>query len=352
MLRLNRSLKEKIYLLLANQLSLTHWKFNVRGQSNRIYEQNLTPNSYSCSCPDHSTKHTFCKHLLFLLVRVATQLDLAEIMCENKKNWNSVAFDICSSSWVDRLKNHINTNKCNMDANAIGSDCSVCFEEMKSDEKLVRCITTCKNYFHDNCISMWLSTNHDTCPLCRGKWIQNNENELVVNILKPTIVDNPIELKPEPVLIQEPEITSDIEDNIQEPNNNIEENYTKIIPCDPNKFKLYIADEDMNVNKFQIKNKLPKDKKNIIYYEFIKTEKIPSWKKVLLMDKNTNEIFSGDNTKKIAKLKFCSYNNQIKCSPTDIPNYYVFLISFNGNNKITKNQRIIHEIIDDNVIDA
>jgi hypothetical protein len=70
------------------------------------------------------------------------------------------------------------------------------------------------------------------------------------------------------------------------------------------------------------------------------------------MDKNTNEIFSGDNTKKLAKLKFCSYNNQIKCSPTDIPNYYVFLISFNGNNKITKNQRIIHEIIDDNVIDA
>jgi hypothetical protein len=355
MLRLNRSLKEKIYLLLANQVSLTHWKFNVRGQSNRIYEQNLTPNSYSCSCPDHSTKHTFCKHLLFLLVRVAIQMDLAGVITEDKKNWNSVAFEICSSSWIERLKNHINNteNVNNVDANAIGNDCSVCFEEMKEDEKLVKCTTTCKNYFHDNCISMWLSTNHDTCPLCRAKWLAEENNDLVVNILKPTIINEPEpELIPEPILepILEPEIEPDI--NFEELLRKIKEEETKIIPCDPNKFKLYIADEDMNVSKFQIKNKLPKDGKNIIYYEFIKTEKIPFFKKVLLMDKNTNEIFSGDNTKKIAKLKFCSYNNQIKCSPTDIPNYYVFLISFNGNNKITKNQRIIHEIIDDNVIDA
>ncbi len=380
MLRLNRSLKERIYLLLANQVSLTHWKFNVRGQSNRIYEQNLTPTLYSCSCPDHSTKHTFCKHLLFLLVRVATQLDLAEVITENKNNWNSVAFEICSSSWIERLKNHINNteNGNNVNSNAIGNDCSVCFEEMKENEKLVKCTTTCKNYFHDNCISMWLSTNHDTCPLCRAKWLAEENNDLVVNILKPNIINEPIELTHEPpltleeltsiltpedympdlqqqneIITPEPEIISEQNINTEELLRMFKEDETKIFHCDPNKYKLYIVDEDMNVSKFQIKNKIKKDRKNNIYYEFIKTEKIPFYKKVLLMDKNTNEIFSGDNTKKIANLKCSGYkDNQIKCSPTDIPKYYVFLMSFNGNTKITKNQKIIHEIVDDDIIDA
>ena len=280
MLRLNRSLKEKIYLLLANQLSLTHWKFNVRGQSNRIYEQNLTTNSYSCSCPDHSTKHTFCKHLLFLLVRVATQNDLAEIICENKKNWSSVAFDICSSSWVDRLKNHINANNNNtVDANAVGSDCSVCFEEMKSNEKLVKCITTCKNYFHDNCISMWLSTNHDTCPLCRGKWIQNDENELVVNILTPVIS----EPASEPVSALEP--ASELE---------------KLYKVNKTAYNYYTIEEECTIKGFCNKIGIKLSKYDV-YYEFIKPQIIEFYRKLIIVNKITGDMFIGDDTIKLAK---------------------------------------------------
>ncbi len=193
MLRLKRSLSEKIYLLSATQVSNTHWKFNVRGQSKKIYEQNLQPELFSCSCPDHTTKHTFCKHLLFLVARVAIQMELAGTISENKSNWNNNAFNTCALSWISRLKNHINKEKkTDVDIDAIGNDCPICFEVMKEGESLVKCVTTCKKFFHKDCMSLWLSSDHDTCPLCRADWVEATEepDELVVNILPtPTVSD-------------------------------------------------------------------------------------------------------------------------------------------------------------------
>ncbi len=356
--RLRKSLNERIYLLSANQISLIHWKFNVRGQSNRIYEQNLKPELYSCSCPDHTTKHTFCKHLLFLLVRVATQMDLAAIITENKKNWNSVVFEICAASWLDRLKNHINTPKTQNTCKAIGSDCSVCFEEMKKDEKIVNCTTTCKNYFHDNCISMWLSTGHDTCPLCRAKWLIQENNDLVVNILQEHIEKEIVEIEQD--VEQEKKIKQKAaEDGKKEQlelksQGIFEENDDyKLTLCNSDNFILYTVDEDMNLSKFEIQNYISKDfKKHIIYYEFIKPEIIPFFKEILLMNKTTNKIYRGDDIKKIAKINCSGYkDNQKKCNPTDIPNYCVFLRSFHGNTKVKKNQKILYEIKYDEEID-
>lgn len=191
MLRLKRSLNEKIYLLAATQVSNNHWKFNVRGQSKKVYEQNLKPDLFSCSCPDHTTKHTFCKHLLYLVARVAIQMELAGTISENKNNWTDNAFNTCALSWISRLKNHINKEKkTEVNTEAIGDACPICFEDMKETESLVKCVTTCKKYFHQDCIKLWLSSDHDTCPLCRADWVESEEtpDELVVNILPPTEV--------------------------------------------------------------------------------------------------------------------------------------------------------------------
>jgi hypothetical protein len=300
MLRLNRSLNERIYLLSASQLSLTHWKFSVRGQSKRIYEQNLGPKLFSCSCPDHITKHTFCKHLLFLVSRVAVQIDLASIISEDKKNWTSVSFDICASSWINRLKNHIN-KETKVDTNAIGNDCSVCFEEMKEGEKLVKCITTCKNYFHDDCLSLWLSSGHDTCPLCRAKWSQDdNCNELVVNILEPSseIVENEL-------------------NQLSEAN---------VIKCDPSIYKVFTIDEDINISEYCKKKNL-KYKNGCIYYQFIKKQSISLDKDLIMMDKSTGILY---------------INND------NLTNYTLFIQAKSAVKKLIKDQKIIYKM-DNNI---
>jgi hypothetical protein len=344
MQRLDKSLKERIYLLLANQISLTHWKFNVRGQSNRIYEQNLTSNSYSCSCPDHSTKHTFCKHLLFLLVRVATQMDLAEIICDNKNNWNSVAFDICSSSWIERLKNHINSNN-NVDKNAVGSDCSICFEEMKSDEKLVKCITTCKNYFHNSCISMWLSTGHDNCPLCRGKWIKTDtNNELVVNILSKPIQE-PIQENNQD---DDDDEISDVADIDTDDENFIKNNIVKdLYFVNANEYQRYKVEEDCTIKGFCNKVGIILSKHDI-YYEFIKPEVIETSRNLIIINKNTGDIYIGNHTKTLAKTNQSVYYTNSKgervnkiSKPIPDLRYMVFIKSISSHKKLYKDQEII-----------
>ncbi len=189
MLRLTKSLSEKIYLLYANQISESQWDFKVRGQSKNIYQQTLTSSQFSCSCPDHKTKQTFCKHLLFLVARVAIQMNIASNLSNDKTLWSINYFNDCSKSWIERLKSRIaeNQNKPkSTDCSMIGNDCPVCFEEMKEGESLVKCITTCKNYFHNECINLWLSSGHNNCPLCRALWVTENEEENIEVILLPT----------------------------------------------------------------------------------------------------------------------------------------------------------------------
>jgi NAD-dependent SIR2 family protein deacetylase len=49
-------------------------------------------------------------------------------------------------------------------------DCSICFE-IYGKEKVSQC-QECKNFFHKECISIWLrKSSRTTCPLCRSEWI-------------------------------------------------------------------------------------------------------------------------------------------------------------------------------------
>jgi hypothetical protein len=174
--KLERALRERIYLLTANQ-STNLWEFTVKGQSSKIYTQKLTPESFSCTCPDHYLKKGFCKHLLFLLSRVANQTEIAVIVCENKSKWNDELFMICSVLWLERLKSRqatvvsqVNEDIAKKLKDAVGENCSVCFEEICANDRLLICETTCKNVFHNDCLQMWFNTGHDNCPLCRAKW--------------------------------------------------------------------------------------------------------------------------------------------------------------------------------------
>ncbi len=185
--KLERALQQRIYLLSVNQETTDLWNFSVKGESKNIYKQKFTSTHFSCSCPDHILKKGFCKHLLFLLARVADLKEIAAIVCESKYKWGSEFFNICSQQWTKRIlslgkknekqsTNDIDNNDNNNKQNIwVGSDCSICFEELKEKENIIQCVSTCKNYFHNDCIQMWLNTNHNSCPLCRATWNENKK---------------------------------------------------------------------------------------------------------------------------------------------------------------------------------
>ena len=165
--RLIKALNEKMYLLSAIQKDDNNeWTFNVRAQSTNIYEQCLNETTYSCSCPDHQTKRTFCKHLLFLVVRVAKQFDLgAQLIQRPKSTWKINTFQACAKSWTSCLSHLIKTSVVSED---IDNQCAICFDDLGT-ENLVKCSQMCQKKYHKICIEKWLERSK-TCPMCRANW--------------------------------------------------------------------------------------------------------------------------------------------------------------------------------------
>jgi len=166
-------------LLSAHQTE-NEWTFHVRCPSTKTYEAQLGRTTFSCSCPDHQGKKTFCKHLLFLVARVACQMELAaEISKKYKTGWKESAFNACVLSWTNRLS-HLITSATYAPVSicSIEGTCCICFESIEAldPSATVQCVTTCKNWFHTQCIASWNNHGHHTCPLCRADW-----NKVVVD---------------------------------------------------------------------------------------------------------------------------------------------------------------------------
>jgi hypothetical protein len=181
--RLIKSLSEKMYLLSAIQKETNdEWSFKVRGQSNNVYEQCLTANKYTCSCPDQQSKNNFCKHLLFLIVRVAKQYELGALLAQKPKtSWKKSSFEACSNSFIACLS-HLIKESINISHD---DSCLICFENLDS-ENLVECSLTCHKHFHKKCIDLWLE-HGTTCPNCRTEWNETNNKEEEISHIPATI---------------------------------------------------------------------------------------------------------------------------------------------------------------------
>lgn len=169
--RLIKSLSEKMCLLSAIHND-NKWSFKVRGTTNNIYEQQFCSNSYSCSCPDQQGKKSFCKHLLFLVVRVAKQFEIGNDLAQRPKTtWKDSVFLACSKSWIQCLSHLINPHSTVLPSDDI---CGICFEDIGTTN-LVECSSMCHKHYHSICIERWLE-HGTTCPNCRTEWNNNIVN--------------------------------------------------------------------------------------------------------------------------------------------------------------------------------
>ena len=160
-------------LLFASQKE-NEWNFKVRGQTNNVYEQKLTPTTFSCSCPDQKGKGTFCKHLLFLVVRAGKQYELGGQLAQRPKTtWKNTSFNACSASWTMCLSHLV--GKPSPIKTEIDGFCAICFEDLGT-VGLTECSTTCHKHFHKECIDRWLE-HGTTCPNCRCEWTENKEEK-------------------------------------------------------------------------------------------------------------------------------------------------------------------------------
>jgi hypothetical protein len=367
--RFSKALKERIYLLSASQISNEEWNFNIRGQSNKVYKQILTPTKFSCACPDHCLRKGFCKHLLFLICRVAVNQSLAKELFENNNKWNLNIFNCISFLLIDRLKNRMENNKPKeISCNAIGSDCSICFEEMKNGEIFSQCLTTCKNYFHKECIDLWTNSGHNNCPLCRGRWITkdnvqgSDDINLEISLLNessPAIqpVAQPVAEVTQVAQVVQPSQPvaqhSNVDSFSSSSSSDDEDDYTPSVTRTPirattdiitsyNNIRIIKSFNDANIKDVCSRNNIQYKNGNV-YYEFLKAEKINNKKKIILMDKRSNDLFEGGCARDIIGISDMDINADINIKPGTLPDFYIFIQSTSPNRKILKNQRVIYK---------
>ena len=189
-----RGLKQKMFLLGANKKDSqeNNWNFKVKGTTND-YNIDINSTEINCSCPDFQTRGRICKHLYFIIGRIAQCEDMlvtleSDIEKGDRGSFlNETELNLLSCQLMIRLiqrLSKLDTQKrsdnpqVNMD-----EDCTICYEELKIGE-LVECRhgnePSCHNYFHKDCIQNWLEQGSG-CPLCRRIWVSfdnNNDNNI------------------------------------------------------------------------------------------------------------------------------------------------------------------------------
>lgn len=168
LLRIDRALKQPIYLISADYEDNDNWKFKVQGYSGNHYNISINPYEYNCTCPDYIQRGQICKHIYFIIGRVAQDQNCLLRLTKDKN-----PFDI-KSDLTDALKIRL-SGRLNNDNNDVVDicnnieeygDCCICFEEITSNTNNFQC-SLCKNYIHISCINRWIKNNNN-CPLCRN----------------------------------------------------------------------------------------------------------------------------------------------------------------------------------------
>lgn len=118
---------------------------------------------------------------------------------------------------------------------------------------------------------------------------------------------------------------------------------TEVTPCNPAKFQVLDVDEDCSIKEFVEKMGLP-FKRGRGFYEFTKPETIQQNKEIILMKKDSGDLYEGSGARTLANL--ISYDEKKKIKPTDIDEYRVFIQSTSYNRRLIKDTKFLYEVDD------
>lgn len=111
--------------------------------------------------------------------------------------------------------------------------------------------------------------------------------------------------------------------------------------CPPAKYQVLTVDRDMSIKEFVAENGL-EFKAGKGFYEFTKPETISPKKLVVLMKKDTHQLYEGNHARKIAKIG----KETKKYKPTDLADYRMFIQSTSYNRKLIAGQGFLYEAAD------
>lgn len=160
-LRLNRALTQRIYVVRREE-NTSGIHFLMMGNSGTKYSLSIKNDlSMSCACPDHTLNDNFCKHLIFLCIKVlGLTVDRTFHISQGKLEQETFQ-QLRKETVITTTPTALNKT----------DSCSICIEEF--GEQSVECCQTCSNFFHAMCLFKWFeNTEKPTCVLCRAEWFR------------------------------------------------------------------------------------------------------------------------------------------------------------------------------------
>ena len=112
-------------------------------------------------------------------------------------------------------------------------------------------------------------------------------------------------------------------------------------PCPPTKFQVFNVSDDIGIKEFCELMSI-RFAKGRGFYEFIKPEIVQPGKEIVLMNRETGDLYEGDVARAIAGIGANAEKAKIK--PGDLPKYRIFIQSTSVNRKLLKNQGFLYEV--------
>ncbi len=170
--RLERALSQRLYLIDANKHSDREWEFIVEGSTGNAYTVDVC-DKLSCSCMDFRTRNLICKHIYFVIARV---LKSSSIINDIGSEPNVCIFSLklnISENFDSNLNPRFKTSSLEKFSELkVKPDdvCSICYENYLDTDITIKC-KECNNFFHNNCMNIWLrKSTRCSCPMCRTAW--------------------------------------------------------------------------------------------------------------------------------------------------------------------------------------
>jgi hypothetical protein len=110
----------------------------------------------------------------------------------------------------------------------------------------------------------------------------------------------------------------------------------------PGRFQVLDVDRDMPIKQFVLENGLT-FKTGRGFYEFMKTETIQGHKEVVLMDRKTGDLYSGERAREMLGLP---PGATVRIKPASLEKFVVFVQSTSYNRKLIGRTRFLYEVED------
>jgi hypothetical protein len=120
---------------------------------------------------------------------------------------------------------------------------------------------------------------------------------------------------------------------------------SKLEPVHPSRFQVLNIDRDCPIKEFVADHRLT-FKTGRGFYEFVKSVVVQPYKEVVLVDKETGAMFSGDDARTMIGLPAMNTGGNVKLRPGVLPGFTAYIQSTSHNRKLLAGTEFLYEVDD------